>query len=187
MDIQLSILICSLPDRAFFLLKLLNILNPQIVNKPVELLILTDNKTMKIGEKRNKLIEMAKGKYITFIDDDDIIEPDYVENILSKIQYDPDCIVYDVFVRMNGVDDRLCKYGHEFQNINTSLCYFRYPNHLMVHKKENIKNIKFLEVNFGEDNEWATRITPTIKRQERIYKVLYRYEYSSTTSQAKKD
>ena len=39
---------------------------------------------MSVGEKRNKLINMAKGEYFSFIDDDDLVSEEYVDQVLIK-------------------------------------------------------------------------------------------------------
>ena len=83
-DIKLSILICGITNRDFS--PLLTHLEKQTQDKPVEILSLVDNKKMKIGRKRNLLVEMSKGEYISFIDDDDWVTDDYVDSILEKIQ-----------------------------------------------------------------------------------------------------
>ena len=43
---------------------------------------------MSVGEKRNKLIHMAKGEYFSFIDDDDLVSEEYVDQglLLGCIQ-----------------------------------------------------------------------------------------------------
>ena len=94
--IKLSILICSTPDRiGKYLLKLLNVINHQVKKKDIELLILTDNEKMSIGEKRNKLKNMAKGDYIVYVDDDDLVSNDYVSELYKATLENKDCIVFN--------------------------------------------------------------------------------------------
>lgn len=180
-----SILIPSIPERKnMFLPRLLDKLKPQLMNNPAEICILSDDRTLSIGEKRNQLLDMAQGKYIAYIDDDDIVTDDYVLQILSKASSEADVIVFDVWVTINGQQGKICKYGVEYQHKNEVEGYYRLPNHLMVHKKENVSAIRFKEINFGEDDEWAARVKPTITSQQRIKRTLYFYEYSSITSRS---
>jgi hypothetical protein len=58
--------------------------------------------------------------------------------------------------------------------------YYRHPNHLMVHKKSNITEW-FRDVKTGEDDEWASRMLSRIVTQSRIEKVMYFYEFRTTT------
>lgn len=49
-----------------------------------------------VAKTRNKGIELAKGKYIAFIDCDDMVMPNYIETILDAIdKYDTDVINFN--------------------------------------------------------------------------------------------
>jgi SAM-dependent methyltransferase len=181
-EIQLSILICSLLERSeTFLNKLIKNINSQIINKPVEVLILTDNANRPVGTKRNDLLKLAKGKYVSFIDDDDRISNDYVDLILNEInEWNSDVIVFDAEISFNGHNHKLVKYGREYDYCEKPDAYYRHPNHLMVHKKENITEY-FKDIKTGEDDEWALRMLPRIVTQSRINKILYYYDYNTST------
>jgi len=71
----LSLLICSLKDRQGYLERLMQILDPQLsgIEDKVEVIVELDNGERSIGAKRNALLDKAKGEYLAFIDDDDII------------------------------------------------------------------------------------------------------------------
>ena len=65
MQPELSVLIPTIPSRSDNYLELMSNLLPQIKNNDqVEILSLSDNHQLSIGEKRNKLLEMARGRYI---------------------------------------------------------------------------------------------------------------------------
>jgi len=181
-EMLLSILIPSLIERnELFLQKLLNNLNNQIKNKPVELIVFSDNANRSIGTKRNDLLKMAKGKYVCFVDDDDRVSEDYVDLILKEIKrWFPDVVVFDVIISFNGTNEKLVKYGREFDYCEKPDAYYRHPNHLMVHKKENITEY-FKDIKTGEDDEWAQRMLPRIVTQSRINKVLYYYDHNTNT------
>lgn len=188
----LSILICSIRGREPALKRLLSILlvgkwehirEPHFVHSVdvyhsdnVEILVYTDGKQITTGEKRNRLAKLALGKYITYVDDDDTVEPDYISLILSKTSTNPDCIVFDAFRFVNGRPDRLVKYGIEYkEDSNTPQCYLRIPNHLMAIKREISLQVPYPNISFGEDSAFAKSVLPLLKTQERIDKVLYHY------------
>lgn len=51
---------------------------------------------MGVAKTRNKGIELAKGKYVAFIDCDDMIMPNYIETLLDAIdKYDTDVINFN--------------------------------------------------------------------------------------------
>ena len=177
----LSILICTLEERKFeFLDRIVNLLSKQIENKDAEIVILTDNGEMRIGAKRNLALDSANGKYICFVDDDDLVSGDYVDSILEKTKEDSDVIVFNGFVTTDGGDMKFAKQGMEYQHGEIDGVYYRLPNHLAVHKKETIKE-RFLDVRTGEDDEWAKRRLTEIKTQSRIDKELYHYDFRTTT------
>ncbi|HRB54711.1 MAG TPA: glycosyltransferase family A protein, partial [Bacteroidia bacterium] len=58
----------------------------------VEILTDIDNGQKTIGQKRNELVEKSKGKYVAFIDDDDMVSPFYLKTVLPGCKQDADCV-----------------------------------------------------------------------------------------------
>lgn len=85
---------------------------------------LVDNRKRTTGAKRNDLIDLAKGEYVTFIDDDDWAGANYVQSILGAIDQYPgtDCIVFDVAFYLHGDFVKLFKYGQEYGWQETDNC-----------------------------------------------------------------
>ena len=53
---------------------------------------------------RNKLIELAQGRYITFLDSDDLLYPDIVERLMDTINsYGPNVFAYGSYI---GIDEK---------------------------------------------------------------------------------
>jgi len=83
-----SILIPAIPERYHSAHALLySLLEQQSVARmqDVELLYLMDNRRRSVGAKRNNLLAMARGDYLSFVDDDDQIAADYVQKIYRQI------------------------------------------------------------------------------------------------------
>ena len=83
-----TIAIAGIPERFHSCQPLLySLLETQGVARlpDVECLYLLDNKRRTVGAKRNALLDMARGEYVSFIDDDDMVAADYVKRIHDAI------------------------------------------------------------------------------------------------------
>lgn len=178
-DILLSVLIPSLPERMKFLCAMYDQLIPQTTNKPVEILVLTDNRTMSIGQKRQRLNEMAKGKYVVHVDDDDTISEDYVDCLLEKIRMDRfDVINYICMVHLDdGEKPKPCYYSKDFMYANLPKYNLRKPNSRCCFKREVALRQSYNDFPYGEDDDWGERMASEIQRECIIDKVLYEYRW----------
>ena len=173
--IKLSILICTLNGREKQLDRLLQILDKQKSRK-VEILIEKDNRQITTGAKRNILLQQAKGDYVSFIDDDDIVSEDYIPQILKAVETDPDCVGFKgVLLRKKGV--RFI-FEHAIQHkswFEKDSIYYRCPNHLNPIKRKIALQIGFKNITQGEDREYSLMVSPLLKTGVFIDKVLYFY------------
>ena len=189
--VALSILVCGVHTRYdTFLPKIQKQLFDQLNNlseedqESVEILILTDNKKMMLGHKRNKMVELAQGKYITFVDDDDRIADDYIKTILDATAHDTDCIVFQAEVSLNGEPPKICYYSKGVQrDFNTASAYHRIPNHICCVKKSVSLKSSFPNILYGEDSGYGKVLLPNLKTEHKIDKVLYYYDYNADTTE----
>lgn len=186
--IKLSILIPTLPKRRAFLDNLYFELTEQIDNSGYKGQIevhINSSPNESIGTKRNNLLYMATGEYTCFIDDDDEIDKDYIKTIMQGIKKNPDCIslrgIRSQDGKIDGVFEHSIRYNAYKTNNIGQIKYERYPNHLNVIKSEISKKFKFLEINHGEDTDWATQIFKSglLKNEYYTDKILYYYKYRS--------
>jgi len=178
---KLSICVATIPERKHKIIPLLEELEKQVskYNNDVEILYLGDFKTMTISEKRNHLVNMAKGTYITFVDDDDQVCSDYIDEIYNAIvnnHENPDIIVFDVLIT-DGTCSSIVLYDINFaDNYNMKNRFIRLPNHLMAIKKSIYENIPKFEGTWYEDFKLAADLKKIVKSQVRISKILYKYQ-----------
>lgn len=150
----------------------------------VEILVFIDNKKMMLGDKRNLMIEQAQGEYIVFIDDDDVIAPDYISSILESTYRGSDVITFQVAVTINGGEKKICHYSKDFEkDYNSESEYFRLPNHICAVKRNIANTVQFPPVLYGEDSAYAKLLKPLLNTQTVILKVLYTYNYNSETTE----
>lgn len=178
-SILLSILIASVPERIGSLAMLLKEVTRQTLGKPVEVLVITDNRMMSIGEKRQRLNELAKGKYVVHVDDDDVIADDYVDLLLERVVEDKyDCINYICMVQGDdGKSPVPCFYSKNFNYTNYKSHYLRKPNCRCCYRRSLALQHPFLFWSFQEDDEWAKRASTGIHHEVDIAKPLYFYKY----------
>jgi glycosyltransferase involved in cell wall biosynthesis len=168
---KLSILIATIKGREEKLSSLLSNIKKQIKNKPVECLVLKDNKELETGRKRNLLVERSTGRYCVFVDDDDRISENYVDIILAKIEEGhPDAI--GIVMDKNGKRMPL-KSVREDELTG-------YLNHLCPMKREIFEKIRFKNVSKGEDTDFTNRLflSEEIKHCDNsIDSSIYFYDY----------
>lgn len=192
---KLSILVPSVAERRnTFLPKCLDMLYgkleslPKEQQKEVEVLFLIDSKERMLGSKRNNLIDIAQGEYVVFVDDDDRIEPDYIESLLIGIESGADVITFHASVSLNGEPAKICHYSKNYnRDYNEANTYHRLPNHICCVKKELALKAPFLNIKKGEDSAYSKQLKPHLKTQYSIEKVLYHYDYNERTTVAQED
>jgi glycosyltransferase involved in cell wall biosynthesis len=81
---RLSLLIPTLNNRSKLCERLTSKIIDQLTTE-VEMMLLPDDGQRTIGEKRNALIEAAIGDYVAFIDDDDMISDDYIDQVMTAL------------------------------------------------------------------------------------------------------
>lgn len=196
MAIKLSILVPSVAERRnTFLPKSLDMLYgqydklPEQLQSQVEILYLIDNKTLMLGEKRNKLVSIAQGEYISFVDDDDSISPDYITEILNGIELsNADVITFKAHVSINGGPQKTCYYTNGIEaDYNTEDAYYRLINHIPAVKKVISQQAIFPSMKNGEDSAYSKQLKQYINSQHVIDKHLYTYNYNDATTVAQED
>lgn len=177
----LSILICTLPERELMLFGLISDLDNQIEDKSVVEVVIDDRVGVSTGSKRQSLLEKARGKYISFIDDDDSVPPYYIDEILKGAQTDCDCMAINGIMTTDGtneIDWRLSK-----DNPNTTIfengkaIYLRTCNHIAPVKRELALLAGFPDISNGEDKEYSERLNKFLKTEFKIEHEMYHYQY----------
>ena len=174
-DYDWSILIPSISGREESLKHLLTRINehkssicPQL---KIEVRIDFDNRQKKIGTKRQDLLMAAKGKYFSFIDDDDLVTEAYFEDALATIQGN-----FNV-CRLRGQMSQYT-FTHSLENtLDMPMCigdvFIRPPNHLNVMLTDIGNLISFGNATRGEDLDWTIRLA-----QSRLLQTEYRSDPS---------
>jgi hypothetical protein len=179
----LSILIPTVPSRAAMLEGLLSELRRQIAGRDeIEIRTYLDDGSVKVGAKRNRLVDEARGRYVTFVDDDDMVVPEYVDELLTAAAQGADCITFDGEMTTDGQWPKLFRFKLGLQDRTLPWGYERRPNHICAIRRDLAQKVRFPEVNFGEDSSWAGKLQALLRSEARIDKVLYHYRFSTQGS-----
>lgn len=197
-----SICILSIPERLSNLDKIYKKLSK---DDRVEIITLLDNKSISIAEKRNKLLSISRGKFVSFLDDDDDVDENFVNEILKVIEetqqkspndlvdvivFDQKCIIDGKTLMVNfnvgnPHEPAILNEKGEFNPIK------RPPYHMHIWKKEIACSERFRSVYFNgqssEDIDWLLRLYPKIRTFAKINKVLHYYIYNSKTTASRND
>lgn len=181
---KLMLLIPTLNEPFYIqrLKRLISILQPQIDrfgNSQVDYLINDAGRSMTIGAKRNLMIAGTESKYFGFIDSDDIISENYLDEIMFGISQNPDCVTMCGTMTTDGKDKRnwTIKLGSDYTEINKH--YYRWPNHLAIMKRSLVENVKFPDIKNGEDFQWSKQIRDKrlLNSEFHITKQIYHYDF----------
>ena len=179
MALTLSILIATLPQRLGQLDKLMAEVNKQSNPFIDQIEILIDPRVdINIGQKRNSLLQKAKGNYIVFIDDDDHIFPNYIWSIIQACSIGSHCIGISGIITTNGKNERQWHISKDYITWHqVGGIYYRTPNHISPVKRELALKAGFPEIVFGEDAEYSKRLLPLLKTETIIKGNLYHYDF----------
>jgi len=198
-EIKFSVLILSIPSRNESLMAAMNQLQEQAdatgQGKSVEILVLLDNRSKSIAEKRNDLLQAARGKYIAFLDDDDAISKEYMSKILAAIdEYDGvDCISFNQWCTINGEPMNVefgigNPHGHLWRDEDGFLGDIKRPPYHMCVWRHQIAQSEAFNPVYGangqssEDIDWLMRLYPKVQTEHHIPDALHGYIYSSQTT-----
>lgn len=181
----LSILIPTLPERSGFLKRLENVLLPQLV-EGIEIVKDDRPRGITTGEKRNDLINKANGKYVCFIDDDDLISAYYLNEVIKALQESPDVVTFEGWMTTNGGNrvDWVIKLGENYEarkDADGITRYYRWPNHLCPMLKTVAQSVKFPAKHQGEDYDWCKTIRDRglLKKSVHIPLKMYHYDFKT--------
>lgn len=176
-----SILIPTLLERSSVFTPKLEGLYKQIkdnnLEEKVEIIVMCDNRTMKLSEKRNTMQKLARGKYFTHLDDDDNFTDDYCKKVVEHIEdiptfrndypdiigYDQKCFVKDdIFVLKPSLNhgSRMeeapagVKHPYDFP------VYYRTPWQWCLWNRERFQHVwrTDSDTNAREDQNWLKRV-----------------------------
>ena len=197
---KLSILIPTLPQRK----KMFNILRKNLTAQidfvhsthpslgQVEILFDSSKKFLKgglsVGAKRDALKCKATGEYLVFVDDDDMIAPNYLESILRLMESNPDIITFRSLYKSStywGIVDMNLNHA-ENEQMNDSTIVKRQPFHVCPIRTSIAQQHSFPDINNAEDWGWMVKVLTDCKTQSHSDQILHQYNEFASVSEVNK-
>jgi hypothetical protein len=128
----------------------------------VEVCLEYDNRETSVGSKRQALLQRARGKYVSFIDDDDDITDAYIEDLQACLQGGHQ--VMRLRGQMGGhpfVHSTEITLNHPMATMDEPALFQRPPNHLNPMLADIAKLVSFKDATYGEDLDWTVRLYKT--------------------------
>jgi glycosyltransferase involved in cell wall biosynthesis len=143
-----------------------------------------------LPELRTRLIDAAKGEFVSFIDDDDLVAEDYVDQVVAALA-DPKVDYVGFEMECHGLPGRRClnstQYHGWYDHLeDEGLVYYRDYNHVCVIRTELVRQgyygDDFIHGTTGEDRQIKESVLPILRRrfkagqrEQYIDKVMYYY------------
>jgi glycosyltransferase involved in cell wall biosynthesis len=185
----LSILIATVPERQLQYDALTtSLLFQKGERKDIE--ILADGSARSecsIGVKRQRLLNRASGEYILFIDDDDTVLPNYLEEILKALESKPDSVGLNILYIHNGSYRGMCHHSRKHPKWHTiEQTFYRGVTQFNPVKRSLALAAGFKDLRYGEDIDYSERLTPLCFKEVEINPIIYIYNYSNKEPHEKK-
>ena len=193
---RLSILIPTLPQRK----KMFNILYKNLMSQidyvhtthpslgQIEILFDSSKKFLKgglsVGAKRDALKCRATGDYLVFVDDDDIVAPNYLESVLRLSESNPDIITFRSLYKSStywGIVDMNLNHS-ENEQMNDNTIVKRQPFHVCPIRTSIAQQHSFPDINNAEDWGWMVKVLSNCQKQAHSDQILHQYNDFSSTS-----
>lgn len=189
---RLSVLVPAIVERVGDKLTvLLDHLQGQAAGRPVEILSFVDNCKRTIGEKRDALVQLSRGDYVIFVDDDDWVANNYVHALLELADVNADvicvtsrCFIDDdpSFLVRFDLHHKDNEQAHKVDGVPQDLT--RPPWHVCAWRGEIARRHHFPATNYGEDWAWAKKCNADAETQARIGQDIHVYRFNSQVSRA---
>ncbi|WP_320211599.1 glycosyltransferase family 2 protein [Methanospirillum purgamenti] len=132
-----------------------------------------------VSDALNRGIELSTGEYLTFLDQDDLLLPGALSEIVTVInEKTPDFIYTDEEMMTDSLIGRFLIQPHFKPDFSQDLLFsHNYITHLMVLKRDLLNEIGWFrtEYNGAQDYDLALRATERAEKIWHIRKVLYRW------------
>ena len=186
-QILLSILVGTTIRRTHQCGNLVDYLHQQVElagRRDVEILWLGDNLRCTAGMKRERLLRIARGKYLAYCDDDDTVAYNYIARLAEAGErHDVDVITFRQRCEVDGQTAHVNFQAH-WPDVEpwTGRDITRPPYHVCAWRTALAQTAHFADCNYGEDVFWLQQLWPKVRSSHHIDEVLHTYRWSSAAT-----
>jgi hypothetical protein len=177
-----SILVPTLGERAPLFERLLAQLLPQAQRhgSRVQVVGWFNNGSPSLPKIRQAMVLGARTDYVSFVDDDDLVSPDYVDHVLEAIETRPDYVGFQVQCYSNGHPIAVAYHSLEHRRWrNMDGRFERDISHINPIRTDLARRADFSMTRSGgaEDRAWADQLrrARVLRTQVVIDRILYHY------------
>lgn len=150
--------------------------------------ILKNDRNLSVSETRNRIIDEAKGRYLYFLDSDDLIEPDTIELLMDAVQRTDANVAYASYERIDNVNhtptqqflypslvlsqpDAFATYVfRHYGTFQVSVCNCLFDLSFLRETK-----LRFIDAIFWEDMAFSYEFAPRVKHAILVPNLTYHY------------
>lgn len=176
---------CSVGDRLDRMQAVYNTLAGQAAAclPRVEVLVFTDNRCRSIGFKRQALLNIARGDYVCFVDDDDDVSDQFVQAILTALDMSagrPDVVAFPTRCVSPIHGDMRVEHSISFDNEEAVMPGFRRKPWFMHPIRRGLAiRSEFPDTSWAEDSAWLQPLWPLMNEEIRASSdALYVYHWN---------
>ncbi len=182
-----AILVPTLGERRLLFERLMRNLLPQLDahGGQVQVVAWHNNGSPALPKIRQTMVLSTSADYISFVDDDDITSPDYVDEVMSALGQEPDYVGFQVQCYSDGAPIGIAHHSLEYTRWrNLKGRFERDISHINPIRTTLARRAKFTKAISGaaEDRIWADQLRRlnVLRSEVFIPRVMYHYLYSTS-------
>ena len=184
-----SILVPTLGERRSLFERLMTGLLPQLdpYAGRVCVEVWHNNGSPALPKIRQRMVERTGAEYVSFVDDDDLVSPFYVAEVVTALESRPDYVGFQVQCYSDGAPTAVAYHSlayRRWRNLPTR--YERDISHINPIRTELARRADFSQTRSGgaEDRVWADQLrrARVLRTEVVIPRIMYHYLYEPRSS-----